>query len=119
MLNSSWLNFKNNTNLRSVTLNAYAVRLGIDSYYAALGTGALPYVNTVYTNLASSDITLIALIWQTMYGLAMLVAPTSVVLMATLSYLNIPYQKWLKGVWKIFLIILIVLLAMFLIMAAL
>ena len=109
------------------TLNVFTMSLtaflgsvfGIDSYYAALGTGALPYVNTVYTNLASSDITLIALIWQTMYGLAMLVAPTSVVLMATLSYLNIPYQKWLKGVWKIFLIILIVLLAMFLIMAAL
>ncbi len=74
--------------------NAFSV----ESYYAA--TGVLPYiVNVSYTNLVQSDLTVLSLIWQSMYGAAMFVAPTSVVLMATLSYLHIPYGKWLKAVW--------------------
>ena len=88
--------------------------LSVESYYA--GTGVLPYVMSIYTDLASSDVTLLSLIWQSMYGLAMLVAPTSVVLIATLAYLNVPYQKWLKNVWKVFLAILICLLALFLLL---
>jgi uncharacterized ion transporter superfamily protein YfcC len=87
--------------------------LSVESYYA--GTGVLPYVTSIYTDLASSDVTLLSLIWQSMYGLAMLVAPTSVVLIATLAYLNVPYHKWLKNVWKVFLAILFCLLAVFLI----
>ena len=48
-----------------------------------------------------------------MYGVAMLVAPTSVVLIATLSYLHIPYQNWLKNIWKLLLELVVVLLIIF------
>ena len=104
------------------TLNVFTMSItsfiasvfSVESYYA--GTGVLPYVMSIYTDLASSDVTLLSLIWQSMYGLAMLVAPTSVVLLATLAYLNVPYQKWLKNVWKVFLAILVCLLALFLLL---
>ncbi len=46
---------------------------------------------------------IIALIWQSMYGLAMLVTPTSIILLASLSYLDVTYTDWLKAIWKLFL----------------
>ena len=102
-------------NIFTMSISAFISSIfGVESYYASLGTGALPYAMSIYQDLASGDLRLMALIWQSMYGLAMLIAPTSVVLMATLSYLNVPYHKWLKGVWKVFLVILVLLLAVFL-----
>ena len=87
----------------------------VELYYAA--TGVLPYVvGTLYTELATSDITLLSVIWQSFYGVAMLVAPTSVVLIATLSYLHIPYGKWLKAIAKLLLELVVVLLIIFTIM---
>ena len=103
-------------NVFTMSITAFISSIfGVENYYVAMGTGVLPYVTSVYTELTAGDTRLLAMIWQTMYGLAMLVAPTSVVLMATLSYLNVPYHKWLKGVWKVFLILLFVLLVVFLI----
>ena len=87
----------------------------VELYYAA--TGVLPYVvNILYTGLEVGDITVLSVIWQAMYGVAMLVAPTSVVLIATLSYLHIPYGKWLKAIGKLFLELVVVLLIIFTIM---
>ena len=51
-----------------------------------------------------------------MYGLATLIAPTSVILLVTLSYLHIPYGKWLKSNWKLIVELLVLLLAIFLIL---
>jgi len=53
---------------------------------------------------------IIALVFQTMYGLVMLIAPTSLFLLAGLSYLEIPYKDWMKYIWKFFLILLVVVL---------
>lgn len=83
----------------------------VESYYAA--TGVLPYVTNLYSNLATSDISLLSIIFQAMYGVAMLIAPTSVVLIATLSYLDIPYGKWLKSIWKLFLELFVILIIIF------
>ena len=52
-----------------------------------------------------------------MYGLTMLVAPTSLILMATLSYLKVSYKDWLKNVWKLLLELFIILLIIFIILA--
>ncbi len=43
------------------------------------------------------------LVTQSMYGVAMLVAPTSVAVLYSLSSLNISYKEWWKNVWKLFL----------------
>ena len=48
----------------------------------------------------------------------MLIAPTSVVLIGTLAYLDVSYTSWLKNVWKLFFEILAVLLIIFVIILA-
>lgn len=53
-------------------------------------------------SLTATETNLIAYLWQSMYALIMLVAPTSVILITTLSYLEISYKDWLKSVWKLF-----------------
>lgn len=87
----------------------------VELYYAA--TNVLPYATRVlYTTLNTSEITIISVIFQSMYGLATLIAPTSVILLVTLSYLHIPYGKWLKSNWKLIVELLVLLLAIFLIL---
>ena len=54
-----------------------------------------------------------------MYGFTMLFAPTSLVLMLTLSYLDINYSKWLKNIWKLlleFLVVILIVLAIVIIL---
>ncbi|HHT38522.1 MAG TPA: hypothetical protein GXZ95_03820 [Mollicutes bacterium] len=53
----------------------------------------------------SADLPLLLLIQQVMYGLAMLVAPTSIFLLAGLSYLEVDYTKWLKKTWLLLIIL--------------
>jgi uncharacterized ion transporter superfamily protein YfcC len=38
-----------------------------------------------------------------MYGLALMVAPTSSVLLFSLSLLDVKYTTWLKNMWKLIL----------------
>lgn len=67
--------------------------------------------NTVYP--------VIGVIFQAMYGFTMLFAPTSVILMVVLSYLDIPYTKWIKTIWKLLLEVLVVLLIVFILLVVL
>ena len=49
---------------------------------------------------------------QSIYGIAMLIFPTSVFLIAGLSLFNVSYKEWMKYIWKFALIaFLLVLLA--------
>lgn len=71
----------------------------VEMYYSA--SGVLPYAITVLTD--TSVYSVIAVIWQGIYGIVTFFAPTSVILMTILSYLDIPYGKWLKSNWKLLL----------------
>lgn len=53
-------------------------------------------VSTLYAN----DISVIGVIMQSIHGFVMLIAPTSVILVAGLKYLNVSYTEWFKNVWK-------------------
>lgn len=75
----------------------------------------LPYFTSVVTN--ADNYAIAGVIFQAMYGFVMLLAPTSVILMATLSYLNISYKDWLKRVWKLLLELFVILLIIFIILA--
>lgn len=75
----------------------------------------LPYYVATVTKL---DKSLVGIIFQSMYGLTMLVAPTSLVLMGTLAYLNVSYKDWLKNAWKLIVELLVILLIVFIIIAA-
>jgi len=90
----------------------FASLFNVESIYAAQST--LPYVTTVITDTAQYPI--ISVIFQAVYGLTMLVAPTSVILVGVLSFLDIPYTQWLKHIWKLFLELLLVLLVVFFIL---
>ncbi len=57
------------------------------------------------------------LIYTTINGLVQIVAPTSITLLIGLAYLDIPYKKWLKYIWRFVLIMLVILLIIFSLLA--
>lgn len=72
----------------------------------------LPYYVSVVTN--TDYYSTIGVLYQACYGIVMFVAPTSVILMTTLAYLDIPYTKWLANIWKFvveFLVIVLIVVA--------
>ena len=71
----------------------------------------VPYLTSIVKD--NSVYSTIAVVYQAMYGVTMLVAPTSVVLMAALSYLGISYKEWFKNVWKLLVELLVVMLIIF------
>ena len=75
----------------------------------------VPYFTSL--DIAKDSYPLAGIIFQAMYGLSILVAPTSVVLMSILSYLNISYREWLKKTWLLLVELFIVLLIVFIILA--
>lgn len=81
----------------------------VDPAYAF--QSSLPYLTSIVTN--TENYSIIGLVYQSVYGLTMLVAPTSVILMGMLSYLKLPYSKWFKAIWKLLLEFLVVLLIIF------
>lgn len=105
------------TGLNVVTMSIitmFSSFFNADLTYVAQST--LPYVTSVITD--SSLYPLLAVIFQSIYGLMMLIAPTSIILLGTLTYLDVPYTQWLKHIWKLFVQFLIVLIIIFLIVLA-
>ena len=76
----------------------------IDAYYTS--ASILPYVTSLIED--TSIYPLIGFIAQSMQGLALLIAPTSVVLLGATSYLKVSYTEWVKGIWKVFLELLVI-----------
>lgn len=74
----------------------------INDYFALLSSISSPLA-TIY---GYESINLSLLITQVSHGLISLVTPFNVYLIAGLAYLNIPYTKWIKYIWKTLLIIL-------------
>ena len=86
----------------SVTLSIsmfIASIFNIDAYYTA--SAMLPYVTSIITD--TSVYPLVGFICQAMQGLALLIAPTSVVLLGFIAYLKVSYTEWIKNIWKFFL----------------
>ncbi len=53
------------------------------------------------------------LIYTTIYGLVMFITPISMFLIFGLSYLDIPYKKWISYIWKFVIAMLVILLLIF------
>lgn len=92
----------------NVATTALATMIGsvltADFYYFLSTTGSLfPMIisNKDYYGA-------IAFALQALYNFMMLFAPTSVGLVIGLYYLNIPYNKWFKHIWKLLLVLFIV-----------
>ena len=98
----------------SVTLSIsmfVASIFNIDVYYTS--SAMLPYVMSIVTDV--SVYPLVAFISQVMHSLAILVAPTSIVLLGVTSYLGITYTQWIKNIWKFVLTLLVVAFILFII----
>lgn len=101
-------------NIALTTIVAFiASTFNVSFFYSVVNV--MPIYADAITN--SANYATVGIIFQSIYGLAMLVVPTSVILMTTLSYLGINYFEWLKKIWKLFVEFLVVLLIIFIILA--
>ena len=99
------VNLTENMNIATMAFNTFiGSMLVVDNLYFA------NYIMTITSNLINNEASmpLLAFIGQTMYGSAMLIAPTSLLLLAGLSYIDVPYQEWMKYIWRLLLMLLAV-----------
>lgn len=82
----------------------------VDLYYTASGVLS-PIISNV---TADGTLMILALAFQSMYGLVMIIGPTSLILVFALTYLDVPYTTWVKYVWRfvleLFILIFVILL---------
>lgn len=80
-----------------------------DSMYTF--NSVIPYLVSIVSDKTVYSI--IGVLFQSMYALTMFVAPTSLVLMVTLSYLNVSFKDWIKNIWQYVLEMLVILFIIF------
>lgn len=71
----------------------------------------VPYFTSVVTNDKMYPIA--GILFQAIYGVSMLVVPTSLTLSVVLSYLGLSYKEWFKAIWKLLVELIVVLLLVF------
>ncbi len=104
------LKLTNGFNILTTSLVAIlASFMNVDMTYTA--QSVLPYLTSIVTDTTLYP--LIGIMFQSLFGAVSLVAPTSLILMATLSALNIPYKEWLKNIWKFLLEVVVILFIVF------
>ena len=70
--------------------------LNVDLYYTVSGV-----FSTLVSSLTNkADLSVYAIMFQSIYGVVQIIAPTSVLLIIGLSYLEIPYKTWIKYIWR-------------------
>lgn len=76
----------------------------VDYYYLAYSV--LYSITSVYSD--STVLSIISVMFTNLYSLVMLVAPTSILLLITLSISDVKYTEWFKFIWKLALALLVV-----------
>lgn len=82
--------------LPEALMTAISSAVSVDMVYVV--QSSLSYLVGVYP--AAEAIESAALVTQSIYGLTMMVAPTSMMLVLGLQYLGVPYKEWMKKSWK-------------------
>ena len=84
----------------NVIVNSLIAMLGcvvnVDLYYIASGIFS-PITATLSDG---ANLRVYAIAFQSLYGLVSLIGPTSVLLITGLAYLDVPYTKWVKYIWR-------------------
>jgi len=105
-------------NINSNAVPFAAVASGIvgvfTSDFTAISTQLLGVLGEFFDG---ESLSLAVLTTQVVSGTVAVIAPTSIFLVAGLAYLDIPYKDWLKHIWKLFLILLIISLVILLIIS--
>ena len=89
--------------------------LHVDVYYTASAIFT-PIVNGLSE---SANLSVYAIMFQSIYGLIQLVGPTSLLLIIAISYLEVPYTTWLKYIWRFILELIILILIILMIVSLL
>ena len=76
----------------------------VDYYYLAYSV--LYSITSVYSD--KSVLSIISVMFTNLYSLVMLVAPTSVLLLISLSLSDVKYTEWFKFIWKLALMLLVI-----------
>lgn len=80
---------------------------GLVSFIGGFFFNDMPYLVSSLSATLTTKITdstlypIIGLIMQTMHGLAMLMLPTSAILVAGLAYFEVSFKDWMKYIWKL------------------
>ena len=82
----------------------------VDYYYLAYAV--LYGIPSVYED--KSVLSILSVMFVNLYSLVMLVAPTSVLLLVSLSISEVKYTEWLKFIWKVALVLLLISFTVFL-----
>ena len=87
--------------------------LNVDTYYVTAG---------VFTSMVSAlpdkaNLSVYAVMFQSLYGLVQLIGPTSILLIVGLSYLEVPYKTWFKYIWRFIVELLIIILIVLMIVS--
>lgn len=86
----------------------------INDYQALVGTfGSI--ISAAYED--ANVYQYISIIFQSVYGLVMMIAPTSVLLIAGLGLFDISFCEWFKNIWKFLLKLFVVIVIIFIIIA--
>lgn len=68
----------------------------VDVYYTTAGV-----FSSVVSNLTEkANLSVYSVMFQSLFGLVQVFGPTSLLLVTGLSYLEVPYSKWLKYIWR-------------------
>ena len=106
--------FNDNAFIASL-ITIFGTIINVDVFYIVAGI-----VSPIVTGLSDkADLNVFALLFQSFYGLIQICGPTSLLLIVGLSYLEVPYSKWLGYIWRfvleLLIIIFVVLIIVFLI----
>lgn len=89
--------------------------LNVDIYYTSASV-----FSTVVSNLTeSANLSVYAVMFQSLYGLVQIIGPTSILLIVGLSYLEVSYKSWLKYIWRFIVELFILIIAVLMIVSLL
>lgn len=89
--------------------------LNVDLYYTSAGV----FTSMVSSLTDSANLSVYAMMFQSLYGLVQIIGPTSILLIVGLSYLEVPYKTWLKYIWRFVVELLIVIIIILMIVSLL
>lgn len=89
--------------------------LNVDLYYTSSGV-----FSSIISSLSDkANLSIYAVMFQSLFGLVQLVGPTSLLIIVGLSYLEVPYKSWFKYIWRFVVELLIVVLLVLMIVSLL
>ena len=88
--------FGDNTMIASL-ISIFGSVTNVDLYYTSAGIFT-PIVSALSD---SANLQVFAIIFQSFYGLVQIIGPTSILLVVTLTYFEVPYKDWLKNIWRL------------------